>query len=180
MLSLALAGCSAIGAALHTGSSLQGDGYQSVSVNVEEGSGMPAGGLVTVSYGSGPSGNRQRDAQRAEQIVWDTYPGRFGAVAVVKESGGCAGPVCSTDSTELATGTYAQLAAAFGPRPHGLDNARGALPGWAVAFAVGVPATGIAAAAIVLTLVLRGKKRKKSHPPGPPAGWPSGSPYRVP
>jgi len=180
-LALALAGCAALGAALQTSSELNGDGYQNVNVSVTTGSGIPPGGLVTVSYSSGPADNRQRDAQRAEQIVWDTFPGRFGALAIDKEAGGCAGPVCATESVEVASATYAQLAASFGPRPHGLDTASPALPRSIVALGLGLAVAVIAAAAaIVLTLVLKRKKRHRNRPPGPPAGWPAGSPHRVP
>lgn len=180
VLALAVAGCAALGAALRTSSALQGDGYQDVNVNVTTGSDIPAGGLVTVSYSSGPADNRQRDAQRAEQIVWDTFPGRFGALAIEKESGGCAGPVCATDSVEVASATYAQLAAGFGPRPHGLDKASATLPGWAVAIGLGLAVAVISAAVTVVTLVVKRKKRKRNRPPGALPGWPSGTPYRVP
>jgi hypothetical protein len=145
VLALAVAGCAAIGAALQTSSALQGAGYQDVSVNVATGSGSPAGWLVSVSYSSGPAGNDQSDAQRAEKIVWDTFPGRFESLAIIKESGGCAGPICATHSNEVASATYAQLAARFGPRPHGLDkaSATAAVPGWAVGLGIGrPPATG--------------------------------------
>jgi hypothetical protein len=180
VLALAVAGCAALGAALRTGSALQGDGYQNVNVNVTTGSDIPAGGLVTVSYSSGPAGNRQRDAQRAEQIVWNTFPGHFGALAIDKEVGGCAGPVCATESVEVASATYAQLAAGFGPRPHGLDKASATLPGWAVAVGLGLAVAVIAAAATVVALVVKRRKRKRNRPPGALPGWPSGTPYRVP
>jgi hypothetical protein len=187
LLVLALAGCAYLVAAQRTISALQGAGYQNVGVNVATGSGSPAVRLVSVSYSSGPVGNDQRDAQLAEKIVWDTFPGRFRALAIVRKSGGCAGPFCVTSSNETASATYAQLAAGLGPRPHGLDKARAAVPGWAVVLGLGLAVAVIAAAAIVLTLIL---KRKRSRPPGPPpwqpgppgpsADWPSGSPYRVP
>jgi hypothetical protein len=187
VLALAVAGCAALSAALRTSSALQDAGYQNVNVNVATGSSLPAGGLVSVSYRSGPAGDDQRDAQHAAKIVWDTFSGRFGALAIVEESGGCAGPFCATQSTEVASATYAQLAARLGPRPHGLDKASAAFPRWAVVLGLGLAAAVIAAAAIVLTLIL---KRRRSRPPGPPpwppgppgppAGWPSGSPYRVP
>ena len=57
-----LAGCAALGAALHTSLALPGAGYQNANVNVSTGSGLPAGGVVTVTYSSGPAGNGQRDA----------------------------------------------------------------------------------------------------------------------
>jgi hypothetical protein len=52
-----LAGCAALGAALRTSSALQGAGYQNANVNVSTGGGLPAGGVVTVTYSSGPAGN---------------------------------------------------------------------------------------------------------------------------
>lgn len=190
-LTLTLAGCAAVSAALRTNAALQDAGYQNVNVNVAFGSGLPADGLVRVSYSSGPAGNDQRDAQRAEKIVWDTFPGRFGALAIIKESGGCAGPFCATQSDEVASATYAQLAAGFGPRPPGLDKASAALPNlpraiptWVVVAGFALVAAIIAAAAIVLTLILKRKKRNPPPgpppwPPGPPGGWPTGSPYRA-
>jgi hypothetical protein len=181
VLAVAVAGCAALGAALRTGAALQSAGYQNVNVNVTTGSSLPAGGLVSVSYSRGPAGNDQRDAQGAEKIVWDTFPGRFGAVAAVKVSGGCAGPLCATHSNEVASATYAQLSAALGPRPPGLDKASAAglitVPDWAIFLGVGLAIAIIAAAAIVLTLVLR---RNRSAPLGPqpwqadPPSWPAG------
>ncbi len=183
---LGVAGCAALGAALRTSSALQSAGYQNVSVNVATGSGVPASGLVSVLYSSGPAGGGQRDAQRAEKIVWDTFPGRFGALAIVTVSGGCIGQVCSTQTNQVASATYAQLAARFGPRPHGLDKARAAFPGWAVVRDLGLAVAIIVAAAIVLTAILRRNRSRppgpppgQPGPPGPPAGWPSGSPYRA-
>lgn len=199
VLALAVAGCAALGAALRTGGALQTAGYQNVNVNVATGSGLPAGGLVSVSYSRGPAGSDQRDAQGAEKIVWDNFPGRFGAVAIIKVSGGCAGPVCATHSNELASATYAQLAATLGPRPPGLDKASAAghiaVPDWALFLGLGLAVAIIAAAAIVLTLLLRRNKSSEPGPqpwqagrpswppgppappapPGPPGGWPTGS-----
>lgn len=182
-LALALAGCASLAAAFRAGSALQGAGYQNVDVKVWTGSGLPADGLVTVTYDRGPSGNDQQDAQRAEKIVWDTFSSRFGALHVVKASGGCTGPVCVTHSTETARATYAQLAARLGPRPHDLEKAGAAVPGWAIALGAFAGLGGlIALAVIVLVLILRRRKRKSQPPgpppwpPGPPAGWSSGSP----
>lgn len=186
-LTLALAGCAALGAALRSGSALQGAGYQDVNVNVSSGSGLPAGGLVTVTYSSGPTGNDQRDVPGAEKIVWDTYSDRFGALRIVMASGGCTGPVCVTHSTELASVTYAELASRFGARPPGLEKEAGTLPipGWAVALGVGLVVAVMAAAVILPVLFYR---RSKRRPPGPPpwqpGPWPPGpparSPYQVP
>jgi hypothetical protein len=187
-----LAGCAALGAALHTSAALQSAGYQNANVNVSTGGDFPAGGLVTVTYSSGPAGNDQRDAQGAEKIVWDTFSQPFGTLAIVKVSGGCTGPVCVTHSTELASVTYAQLAARFGPRPHGADKASPGLPGWAVPAGAAAGVAGfVAILAIAVTLIVRRKRRKGSRPPGPPSwpawppppgpqgGWPSGDPYQA-
>ena len=184
LLALTVSGCATFQAALRTSAALQGAGYQGVNVNVATGTGEPAGGLISVAYSGEPTGNEQRDAQQAEKIVWDTFPGRFGAVAVIKDSGGCAGPVCATQSSEIAGASYAQLAARFGPRPHGLDSARPAgitVPGWAKALALGLALVVIAAAAIALTLILRRKPRRPDPPPWPPSppDWP-GLKYRAP
>jgi hypothetical protein len=186
-LGLALAGCAALAAAARAGSALQAAGYQNANVNVSSGSGLPAGGLVSVSYSGGPAGHDQADARHAEEIVWDTYSDRFGAVAVMKVSGGCTGPFCMTRSDEVASATYAQLAARFGPRPPGLGTGSTALPGWAVPVGLGVAVGGIVLiAAIVLAVILRRKRSRPPGPPGapgapgPPAGWPFESPSRVP
>jgi hypothetical protein len=185
VLALTVSGCANFQAALRTSAALEGAGYQGVNVNVATGTGEPAGGLISVAYSGEPTGNEQRDAQQAEKIVWDTFPGRFGAVAVIKDSGGCAGPVCATQSSEIADASYAQLAATFGPRPHGLDSASPAeditVPAWAKVLALGLAVVIIAAAAIVLTLVLRRKPRRPDPPPRPPGppDWP-GLKYRAP
>ena len=188
VLTLALVGCAALGAALHTSLALQGAGYRNANVNISTGDGLPAGGAVTVTYSSGPAGNDQRDAQGAEKIVWDTFSQRFGTLTIVKVSGGCTGPVCVTHSAEVASVTYAQLAARFGPRPPAVGKASPALPGWAVpAGAFAVVAGVVALAVIVAVLIVRRRRRKGSHPPvpppwppGPQANWPSGYPYQGP
>ena len=184
VLALAVAGCAALGAALGTSLALQNAGYQNVTVNVATGTGLPANGSVTVYYSSGPAGNDQRDAQRAEKVVWDNFPGRFGVLEIVKVSGGCAGPVCATKSDEVASALYAQLAVAFGPRPPGLDKASGGgvsgLSVLVIVFGVGSGVVAIAAAAIILTFLLMGKRSRPPSPPGPPPWqpWPpDGPPY---
>ena len=185
VLALAVSGCANFQAALRTGATLEGAGYRGVNVNVATGTGEPAGGLISVAYSRGPTGNEQRDAQQAEKIVWDTFPGRFGAVAVIKVSGGCAGPVCATQSSEIADTSYAQLSARFGRRPHGLDSASPAegvtVPAWVKVLALGLALMVIAAAAIVLTLIFRRKPRQPDPPPSPPGppDWP-GLNYRSP
>lgn len=185
-----LAGCAALGAALHTSVALQSAGYQNANVNVSTGDELPAGGLVSVTYSNGPTGNDQRDAQGAEKIVWDSYSQPFGALTIVKASGGCTGPVCVTHSNEVASVTYAQLAATFGPRPQGTDKAGPGLPGWAVPVGASVAVAGlIAVAVITVTLIVRRKRRGPPvpqpwppWPPGPPAGapWPPGPPAGPP
>lgn len=187
-----LAGCASLEAALHTSVALQSAGYQNANVNVSTGDELPAGGQVSVTYSSGPAGNDQRDVQGAEKIVWDTFSQHFGTLTIVKVSGGCTGPVCVSHSTELASVTYAQLAARFGARPQGADKASPGLPGWAVPVGAAAGVVGfVAIAAIVVTLIVRRKRRKGSRPPAPPpwpawpppgpqAGWPSGYPYQAP
>ena len=184
LLALAVSGCATFQAALRTGAALQGAGFQGVNMDVATGTSEPAGGLISVGYSGGPTGHEQRDAREAEKIVWDTFPGRFGAIAVIKDSGGCAGPVCATQSSEIAGASYAQLAARFGPRPHGLDSASPAtympVPGWAKVLALGLAVVVIAATAIALTVILRRNSRRPGPPwpPGPP-DWP-GLRYRAP
>jgi len=186
VLVLAVAGCASLGAALRTSSALQSAGYQDVGVNISSGAGSPSGGLISVTYSRGPTGRDQQDAEHAEKIVWDNYSGRFGAVEIVKESGGCVGPVCGSSSTEIAGATYAQLAAKLGPRPKGLSDSSAS-----GSFAVtgGVLATGLAlgvavvvAAVVVLTVIIRRSRAPagpaRTAPFGPPgsAMWPPGSP----
>ncbi|MGN6795736.1 MAG: hypothetical protein ACTHJW_25360 [Streptosporangiaceae bacterium] len=163
LLAGAIAGCAALGAAIGTAAALRGAGYQRVGVNISTGIGRPAGGIVRVSYNRGPAGNDKQDAQRAERIVWHSLRYRFGALVVVRTSGGCAGPVCVSQSRRLGHLTYAQLAARFGPRPAGLDAAGSAgafsVPAWAIALGVGLAVTVMAAAALVLTMILRSRRR---------------------
>jgi hypothetical protein len=183
-LILAVAGCAALGAALRTSTALQAAGYQNANVNISTGSGQPAGDVVGVTYSRGPTGNDQRDAQGAEKIVWNNFTSSFGALAIVKVSGGCTGPVCVSHSTELASLTYAQLAAKFGPRPASLAKSGTTLPGWAVPVGLGVALGGIAVAAAITVLVLI-LRRKRRGPPGPPPwppgqAWPPGQPWQQP
>jgi len=185
LLAPAVSGCASFQAELRTGAALQDAGYRGVNMNVATGTSEPAGGLISVAYSGGPTGNEQRDARQAEKILWDTFPSRFGAVAIIKDSGGCAGPVCATQSSEIAGATYTQLATSFGPRPHGLDSASPVgyitIPAWAKVLALGLAVVVIAAAAIALTLILRRSSRRPGPPPwqpGPP-DWP-GVKYRAP
>ena len=175
-LVVVLASCAALGDALSASNALGQAGYDDVSVNVASGSGLPAGGLVRVSYSSGPAGSDEEVAARAERIVWDSYAARFGAVAIVKVSGGCAGPVCATKSRQLAGATYSQLSTEFGPQPRGLHGAS-LMPG------PGVLGWGMAAAIILLVSLIaiavvvrhrRSRRRSRAWPGGPgnPGSWP--------
>ena len=135
-----------------------------------------------MTYGSGPAGDDQRDAQGAEKIVWDTFSQPFGALTIVKVSGGCTGPVCVTHSTEVASVTYAELAARFGPRPPAVDKASPVLPGWAVPVGAAAGVVGLVALAVIVAVMIVRRKRRRPKappvpppwPPGPPAGWPTG------
>jgi hypothetical protein len=173
-LTAVLTGCAALGAALGVSTALGRAGYDDVSVNVVSGTGLPAGGLVQVSYSRGPVGNDDEVAARAERIVWDNYAARFGAVAIVKVSGGCIGPVCATESRQIASATYAQLSSEFGPRPRGLHRASlmsaSGVSGWDVAaIMLLVSVTGVA----VVVRRRRRRRRPPSWPGGPddPGSW---------
>ena len=159
----ATTGCGALGTALGTSAALQGAGYQHSAVSIMTAEGQPGGGIVRVSYTEGPTGDDQADARRAEHIVWKTLRYRFGALAIIKTSGGCAGSVCVSQSQVLAHATYARLAAKFGPRPKSLNQAEGAgtirFPAWAIALAAALAVVVMAAAALVLTLILRSSRR---------------------
>jgi hypothetical protein len=188
LLGLSISGCGSLGSEIATGSALQKAGYQDVSVNFETGSGVPAGGVIEVSYSRGPTGNDRQDAGHAERIVWDTFSGRFGDLDIVKVSGGCVAGFCASQSGEIASASYAQLAASFGPRPRGLvSNGSSAassvrIPGWALALVVALGVTVAAAAAIVLTMIIRrsraGSRAAPPAPPWPPGPWtwPAGPP----
>jgi hypothetical protein len=174
-LTAVLAGCAALGAALGASAALGHAGYGDASVNVESGSGLPAGGLVTVSYTSGPAGSDEEVAARAESIVWDSYARRFGAVAIMKVSGGCTGPVCDTESREIADATYSQLSSEFGPQPRGLHGAsllsEAGVSVWDLAAAV------ILVPVIAIAVVVRRRRRRRGPPswpggPGHPGSWP--------
>jgi hypothetical protein len=117
LLALAISGCASSGAGLRASEALQSAGYQNGNVIVTNGGGAPAGILITAVYSRGPTGKDQRDAQRAEQIVWDSYAGHFGALQVVMAPGSCAGSVCGTRANVIAAASYAQLAARFGSKP---------------------------------------------------------------
>jgi hypothetical protein len=174
-LTAVLAGCATLGDALSASAALGHAGYGDASVNAASGSGLPAGGLVEVSYTSGPAGSDEQVAARAERIVWDSYARRFGAVSIVKVSGGCIGPVCHSASREIADATYSQLSSEFGPQPRGLHGAslmsEAGVSGWdLVAVVVLVPVIAVAA-------VMRRRRRRRRPPswpggPGQPAPWP--------
>ncbi len=171
LLALTVSGCSFVSAAIRTSSALQNAGFRNVSLNITTGSGLPPDGVVRVSYTRGPTGNSRQDGPRAERVVWDSFPYRFGELVIIDTSGGCAGPVCVTHSAEVASATYAQLAARFGPRPAGLGatSAAGALsiPAWAIALLVAAVLAVLAAIITVVVLLVR-----RSRPQaGPPGGW---------
>lgn len=171
-LAAVLTGCTALAAALRTSTALGNAGYHNVNVNVSTGAGLPAGGVVRVSYSSGPTGDDQEDAARAEHIVWDSYAPRFGSVTIVRVSGGCAGPVCATQSQQIAGATYAQLRSELGPRPRGLNATSPlsglSIPRWVIVIAVVFVVSGIA----TLVVILRRYGRPPSGPGGPGGALP--------
>jgi hypothetical protein len=129
-----------------------------------------------VSYSSGPAGGDEEVAARAERIVWDSYAARFGAVAIVKVSGGCTGPVCATESRQLAGPTYSQLSTEFGPRPRGMHGAslmsEPGVVGWGMAAAVILLVSVIAIAVVVRRRRSRPRPRAWPGGPGNPGSWP--------
>jgi len=133
-------------------SDLDQAGYRDAGIKLESGSGLPASGLVEVSYSDGPAANAPTNVSNAERIVWETLRYRFGVLTVSQTSGGCVlGEFCESSSTELGSQTYAQLRGEFGPRPAGLDETSvsqtALLPSW-VPGAVSVLAVGVVAAVI--------------------------------
>jgi len=172
LLVVIVSGCSFLSGINGTESSLHGAGYQDVDVNIASGAGLLANGMVSLSYSHGPTGNGQRDARRAEQIVWDSLRYRFGALSIIKTSGGCDGPVCVSHSAVLDSVTYAELAARFGSRPRGLDAVSAthavSIPRWALGAGL---AALLAGAAIIAALVIRSRRRRPpAHQFGVP--WP--------
>ena len=120
---LSVRNSTALSATSITVSDLGQAGYRDVGIHLESGSGLPLDGLVDVSYSTGPARNAETDVYSAERIAWNTLRYRFGGLAVSQTSGGCArGLVCTSSSTEVGSGTYAQLRAEFGLRPAGLDK----------------------------------------------------------
>ena len=149
VLVVAAAGCSAtLDAEMRTTSALEAAGYQGVHMTVDYGKEFPADGLILLSYSTGSAGNDQGDARHAEKIVWGTYSHIFGVLEMYEVSG--------TRYIHVASLTYAQLAAAFGPRSQGLENASAATArGRTVAVAIGVVIACFVSSAIALIVVMR-------------------------
>jgi hypothetical protein len=175
----ALAGCLVLlvlasGCTSPASADLQSAGYQNVTVRPGQ-----SGRSVIVTYSSGPTGNDQRDGQRAVKIVWDTLPGRFASVAIIDEPRRCGGSVCSGYYPEVAGATRAQLAAEYGPRPRGLDRASAtghfALTSGVAILAAGLSVAILAAAAILVTVFVRRRPRRPPAGPAPPAPGPQPS-----
>jgi hypothetical protein len=169
LLLVIISGCSFLSGITGTESSLQDAGYRDVDVNIASGSGLPANGLVSLSYSHGPTGNGQRDARHAEQIVWDSLRYRFGALSIIKTSGGCDGPVCVSHSAVLDSVTYAGLAARLGPRPRGLDAVSAThavrISPWAIDLGLAALLAGVT---LTVTLVTKSRKRRPPvHPIAP-------------
>jgi hypothetical protein len=161
LLTLAAYGCVTLFGAPQTSTDLQSAGFQDVTVNASNGPG-PAGVQVVVTYSRGPTGNNDRDAQRAEKIVWDRMPGRLATVAIIREPRECAGQVCSGFYPQVGSATRVQLAAEYGPRPHGLDNASPArhlaLAGIATVLAAGLSVAVLAAAIALVIIIIRHRR----------------------
>ena len=68
-------------------SDLDQAGYRNAGIHLESGSGLPADGLVDVSYSDGPAANAETDVYSAERIVWNTLRYRFGVLTVSQTSG---------------------------------------------------------------------------------------------
>lgn len=149
-------------------SALQGAGYQTVGLGNDISAGTPSGGLVTIQYTKGPTGNVQQDARHAEKIVWDSYPYRFGGISITQFSATCA-PACPSHDFSV---TYPQLAGRFGPRPRGLGAASlvgaSVVPG--VLTVVGIAAIGTL---VVVALKLKRSRSAAASPPAEPP-WPAG------
>ncbi len=185
LAAIVLAGCGFLSGANKTRTSLQHAGYRNVGVNIQSGSGTPRDGLVNITYSAGPTGDDNRDAYNAARVVWETFGYRFGALAITKTSGGCAGPFCVSHNTGLGAETYQQMLAQFGPRPANLDtksadNAQ-PFPIWIIP--VGLLVVVVAAIAVIVVVVVRKRRHPRLPPPWtgyppPPApyGWGSQPP----
>jgi hypothetical protein len=170
-----LGGCGTVSAEFATGAALEHAGYRNVNMNDSTGSGVPRGGVVSVTYSRGPSGNDRQDGQDAARIVWRTLHIRFGYLVISRRSRGCAGSFCASRTTDVYGAPYAQLAAEFGPRPRDLNaSAPGnslSIPPWVAVLAI-VLMIGAVAAVIMAVIVIR----RRSPRPGPTQDWlpPSG------
>ncbi len=68
----------ALAATSMTISDLDQAGYRNAGIHLEAGSGLPADGLVDVSYSDGPAANAATNVYNADRIVWNTLRYRFG------------------------------------------------------------------------------------------------------
>lgn len=145
-----LAGCAPLGDALSTGNALGQAGSSRWPIAADRQAGA------------------KEVAVRAEHIVWDSYAARFGAVAIFTVSGGCTGPVCATDSRQIAGATYSQLSSEFGPRPRGPHGAslmsEFSFSGWDIASSVIVVVS-----ALSMVIVARRRRRRQGPPSRPGA-----------
>ena len=145
LAALTASGCGVLNSQESLSSALQGAGYHTVAVSTDISNDAPSGGLITINYTNGPTGNVQQDAVRAEKIVWDSFPYGFGRITITEYSAQCA-PTCPSHITSAA---YSQLAAKFGPRPRGL-HARSMVSGVALSAVLG--AAAIVAGVVVVVL----------------------------
>jgi hypothetical protein len=168
-------GCATLRAQMSTRAALSRDGFSGVNVSFQA-STNPSSPDVVVRYTHGPTGQEAADAKSAAAVVWNTLPYRFRLLAIVRNSGGCLGPVCGgTSSSEVAT--YAQLRAQLGTRPARLDrtSVQAVLQhdGIIVLVALAlVGLVGLAGIILVVTLVLRARRRGRQSPPPLPPGLP--------
>jgi hypothetical protein len=174
-------GCSIVRGGSQTGADLQGAGYRNVFVYAASYRSLQTGQpseAVSVVYSRGPTGNDGRDAQRAEKITWETEPGRVTTLWITKDSRKCVGRVCSSYSVSVGSATRAQLAAAFGPRPHGLDTASATRPAFSRRIEVRTVMASVAvlAAVVVIAMIIRRRRRRSPPIPGPPIPRASATP----
>jgi hypothetical protein len=177
-------GCSSVRGGSQTGADLQGAGYRNVFVYATSYRSLQTGQAseaVSVVYSRGPTGDDGQDAQRAEKIIWETEPGPVTTLWITKNARKCVARACSTTSVSVGSASRAQLAAAFGPRPHGLDTASATRPSASPprdeVLTVAASAAVLALVVIALVVIIARRRRKRAPqgpvprtPPWPPLG----------
>lgn len=167
------AGCASVRSGSPAGADLRAAGYRNAAVYAASYRSLQTGQAseaVSVVYSRGPTGDDGQDAQRAEKIIWETEPGPVTTLWITKNARKCVARACSTTSVSVGSASRAQLAATFGPRPHGLDTASAtrspASPPRDEVLTVAASAAVLALVVIALVVIIVRRRRKRA-PQGP-------------